>query len=338
MPFFSIIIPVFNKEKYLDKCIQSIVSQTFTDWEIILINDGSSDNSPSICEQWSKKDKRIKTIHQHNMGVSAARNKGILIAEGQYIQFTDADDWWIFNSFQSIYDENKFLSNPDLLIFGITKMYYNNKNIITKPLKLGVYTNEKSLENMIGEQLDSGIYGMVANKIIKRSILIEHSIRFDTTYSRMEDYNFYIDVMKVCSRVGYSHFCGYIYLQNADNSTSHANFKTNYLHLIAIHIKAYNLQKESVPIENHEIESLRTTISLLIVSMYAENEYISSSGFRQLASQYKKLLPSELFSIQHCCNSLNFKIISILVKREAFYLLSLYLNIRKFIKRKKYAL
>src|SRR5574344_49484 len=89
----SFIIPIFNTEKYLKQCLNSIISQTLSDIEIICINDGSTDNSLCILENFAKKDKRIKVINQKNKGQSAARNKGITLAKGEYIAFVDSDDW-----------------------------------------------------------------------------------------------------------------------------------------------------------------------------------------------------------------------------------------------------
>ena len=92
MSKISVIIPVYKVEKYLDKCIESVVNQTFTDLEIILIDDGSPDRCPEICEQWAKKDSRIVVIHKKNGGLSDARNAGLNIATGEFISFVDSDD------------------------------------------------------------------------------------------------------------------------------------------------------------------------------------------------------------------------------------------------------
>lgn len=89
----SIIVPVYNVEKYIDKCIQSVLYQTYSNWELILINDGSPDNSPKICENYAEQDYRIKVIHKENGGVASARNMGIEIATGDYITFLDSDDY-----------------------------------------------------------------------------------------------------------------------------------------------------------------------------------------------------------------------------------------------------
>lgn len=104
MPLISVIVPVYKVEKYLDRCIDSILAQTFKDFELIIIDDGSPDKCPEMCDNWAKKDNRIIVIHQKNMGVSAARNAGIKIARGQYFTFVDSDDWISENMIQLLFD------------------------------------------------------------------------------------------------------------------------------------------------------------------------------------------------------------------------------------------
>ena len=94
MPAVSVIVPVYNVEKYLDKCVQSIVSQTFKDIEIILVDDGSKDKSGRMCDEWSRRDKRVKVIHKENGGIADARNVGLSHSNGQWILFIDSDDWY----------------------------------------------------------------------------------------------------------------------------------------------------------------------------------------------------------------------------------------------------
>ena len=92
-PLITVVVPIYNVEDYLNKCIESIVNQTYKNLEIILVDDGSPDNSPKMCDDWAKKDKRIKVIHKENGGVSSARNIGIDKSKGEWITFVDADDW-----------------------------------------------------------------------------------------------------------------------------------------------------------------------------------------------------------------------------------------------------
>ena len=103
IPKFSIVVPVYKVEAYLERCLGSLISQTLTDIEIILVDDGSPDNCPRICDQYAKKDSRIKVIHQKNAGVSAARNKGLEYATGEWILFCDSDDWMEANACEVLY-------------------------------------------------------------------------------------------------------------------------------------------------------------------------------------------------------------------------------------------
>ena len=105
----SIITPVYNVEKYIHRCIDSILAQTFTDFELLLIDDGSKDNSGKICDEYAKSDKRIRVFHKENGGVSSARNLGVDEAKGEYISFIDPDDWIELNMYEEIFnfvDEN----------------------------------------------------------------------------------------------------------------------------------------------------------------------------------------------------------------------------------------
>ena len=92
-PIVTVIIPVYNVEKFLDRCVQSVVNQTYKNLEIILVDDGSPDNCPAMCDEWSRKDSRIKVVHKRNAGLGMARNTGIENANGKYIFFFDSDDY-----------------------------------------------------------------------------------------------------------------------------------------------------------------------------------------------------------------------------------------------------
>ena len=103
MPEISIIVPVYNVEQYLDRCVNSILNQTFTDFELILVDDGSPDHCPKMCDEWSKKDARIRVLHKTNGGLSSARNAGLEIAVGDYVGFVDSDDWIAPDMYETLY-------------------------------------------------------------------------------------------------------------------------------------------------------------------------------------------------------------------------------------------
>ena len=128
-PLISVVVPIYNVEEYLDKCVDSIVNQTYKNLEIILVDDGSPDNSPKKCDEWAKKDKRIKAIHKENGGLSDARNAAIDIAKGEYITFIDSDDYVEKNYVDFLY-KNLIDNNADISM-GKQYVRYPNKVINT---------------------------------------------------------------------------------------------------------------------------------------------------------------------------------------------------------------
>ena len=143
-PKISIIIPVYNVEKYVKKCIESVINQEYTNLEIIIVNDGSTDNSGDICDYYANKDKRIILIHQENQGLSMARNNGLDIATGEYIGFVDSDDWIAPDMYYMLYD-NAVRYNADISMCNFyyidhneKKTPYSNENVNVKMLE-GVY-------------------------------------------------------------------------------------------------------------------------------------------------------------------------------------------------------
>ena len=123
-PLISVIVPVYKVEPYLDQCVNSIVNQTYTNLEIILVDDGSPDNCPQMCDDWAKKDSRIKVIHKENGGLSDARNAGLAIASGEYIGFVDSDDWISEDMYHLLYD-NMLDNDSDISACGV-EMFYEN--------------------------------------------------------------------------------------------------------------------------------------------------------------------------------------------------------------------
>lgn len=135
-PKISCIVPVYNVEKYLRRCVDSILNQTFTDFELILVDDGSLDNSPAICDEYAVKDSRIKVIHKVNGGVSSARNVGLDVAKGEWICFVDSDDLIEADYMQKMY-EAAINNNSDFIMCGIQQIagYETLKNNYKKKIK-----------------------------------------------------------------------------------------------------------------------------------------------------------------------------------------------------------
>lgn len=143
----SVIMPVFNTEPYLKRAIESVLNQTYQDWELILVDDGSFDSSEKLCDIYAEKDSRIKVIHQRNEGVSVARNIGIQYASGEFIQFLDSDDWLYPETLQTVYD-TLISSGSDMVIFDVQyegdNFSWHEKSTIPD----GIYDSEVILEKL----------------------------------------------------------------------------------------------------------------------------------------------------------------------------------------------
>jgi glycosyltransferase involved in cell wall biosynthesis len=176
--FFSIIVPVYNVEGYLPKCLESILYQSFSNFELILINDGSTDSSLEICQEYQQNFHQIKLINQKNRGLSDARNKGILEAKGDYIIFTDSDDYWVGS--EVLQDLNNLIkdSNPDLIIHEESR-FFSEKDVSCKYNQRFIKNKSGRVEDEILNLVYYDLYVASAwDKVIKRSILIDNQLFF----------------------------------------------------------------------------------------------------------------------------------------------------------------
>ena len=190
----SVIVPIYNVEKYLNKCIESIISQTYKNLEIILVDDGSQDLCPKICDEYAKKDNRIKVIHKENNGVSAARNTGIDIAQGKWIAFIDADDWVDENYLKILISESD--ENIDIIGCGYKRVNGNNIEKVNNNDETIIYDNVKFIEKLLNVQ--NG-YGFVHTKLIRKSLI--NNVKFDCNIKVGEDALFNMQLAKKTKRI-----------------------------------------------------------------------------------------------------------------------------------------
>lgn len=192
-------MPVYNAEKTLDRCVLSVVSQSYNDWELILVDDGSTDGSGAICDEWSRKDGRIKTIHTSRKGPSAARNAGLDAAGGNLITFVDADDYLE----QGVYGDvmSKMQDDVDMLEYGWIRKGENH----VLPEK--AYPSAKDY----WEESRGWTHGYVWNKIFRRELIGD--TRFGAT-NIAEDMIFVVDILRKHPRVATTSFVGYTYVVN----------------------------------------------------------------------------------------------------------------------------
>lgn len=193
---FSIISSVYNTELYLEKCIKSVLNQTFSDFEFILINNGSSDNSDEILKKYELLDSRIKVIrNDSNRYLAEARNQGIDIAEGEYIYFIDSDDYLDVQFLENAINELGSY-DYDLIIFGWIMEYFVENEFISIPVIPSAVTfiNQENFRYSIMDYLKQSVLTVPWNKIYKRSIIEKFNIRFPLT--KLEDHHFNMEYIK----------------------------------------------------------------------------------------------------------------------------------------------
>lgn len=169
----SIIVPIYKVEKYIEKCIKSIVDQSYQNLEIILVDDGSPDKCPDICDKWAKIDDRIKVIHKVNGGLSDARNVGFTLSTGKYIGFVDSDDYIEKNMYEKLYVALKS-ENADLAICNLEKVQEDGNVLSMKsPIKNETCDNVQYLSKLASPSIPGWYYVTVWNKLYRREILEE---------------------------------------------------------------------------------------------------------------------------------------------------------------------
>lgn len=203
-PKISIIIPVYNTEKYLHRCIDSIIAQTFTDFELLLIDDGSRDSSSKICDEYVRKDSRIRVFHKKNGGVSSARNLGILKSLGEYLTFVDSDDYVSVDYLQYLLPQN----GEDLVI--------DSSDSRSPSLKDEFYNDVEAIKIALsGWQILWAV-----GKVFKKDIIFKHHLLVDECLSQGEDTLYNLNYLRYVSSLRTSSSKGYYYTMDVEGSLS----------------------------------------------------------------------------------------------------------------------
>ena len=248
MPKISIIVPVYNTESYLSRCIDSILSQSFTDFELLLVDDGSTDGSGKICDAYAEKDSRIRVFHKENGGVSSARNLGLDNAKGDWVYFVDSDDELLPGCLQLLTDG--ISSDCDIVLGGYNT--YNEAGELVTTFHEGerlIFPKEKSLSTIY--QFHSDIYpylGYMWLRLFRRNIIHEKGIRFDTDITIKEDTLF--TVRYICRSNGKTWFDStpvYKYKMRGESAMSGWRKGFNYNYVTSF----YALQRMKHEIDNY---------------------------------------------------------------------------------------
>jgi len=226
-PLVSVVIPIYKVEKYLSECIDSVISQSYTNLEIILVDDGSPDNCPSICDDYAKKDTRIKVIHKKNGGLSDARNVGTEASTGEYIIYLDSDDLWASSDgLQNLV--NILAEHKESDIVFLQKFYFVDGETPILPVdyqhldctlngmpKIALLSHLQSRGNLL-----TSAY----TKLIKRSVLIDHNINFEKGLLS-EDYDWSLNLYSKCNSMLFSDEIFYAYRKRSGSITKSVGIK-----------------------------------------------------------------------------------------------------------------
>ena len=210
-PKISVIVPIYKAEKYLRKCIDSILAQTFTDFELLLIDDGSPDNSGKICDEYAEKDSRIRVFHKENGGVSSARNMGIESSKGIYTIHVDPDDWIETGMLMALFEKAR-TEDADMVICD----FYHNK----KDTEIYMKQQPSSLHHLtVLKELINKLHGSCWNKLIKKECYTKYNISFPKELSIREDQYVCLSLCKNPIRISYLPQAFYHYVTDINENS-----------------------------------------------------------------------------------------------------------------------
>ena len=211
----SVVVPVYKAEAFLDECVASILGQTYRNLELILVDDGSPDNSGAMCDEWARRDARVRVIHKKNAGPGAARNTGIEAARGTYLSFVDSDDTVRSTFLEKLHDG---LADAQLAVCGIDSEEADMPRLITERVLLA------EMAKMPSRYANPLIVNSSVNKMYRTKILREYGIRMDVSMRRAEDLCFVAQYLAHCQSIRTISDCLYCYRKN-EGSITHTFYK-----------------------------------------------------------------------------------------------------------------
>ncbi len=336
----SIIIPIYKVEKYLKQCIDSILAQTYKDFELILVNDGSPDGCGNICEEYKKSDNRITVIHKENGGLVSACTIGIMQSTSEFICFVDGDDW-ISDNFLEVLLKNQKTTDADIVCCQAMKEYENyNINYKLTTLNNGLY----QLDHLVDKLINDGNLGskVISNsrcgKLLKTSIVKNNLSFYREDIVNGEDQQLIVPVLLECKRVSIlSDFYSYHYRYN-NNSITGSYVENFWCKLIMLNSHLKNILKDYN--YNFTIQQNNELISFAILSIL--NEYKHKVKFIDRYRVFNRICNDKelIFAIDNSnikINSIHKKILFSLIKYRFSFLVTLFEDIYQFrnkIKRK----
>lgn len=322
----SIIMPVYGVERYIAKAIRSVQSQTYIDWELIVVNDGTKDKSRDIAESFAKSDSRIKIVDKQNGGLSDARNVGLAHASGEYVLFFDSDDWLEPSILSKLVRKLK-VSDADFVVCGYYIDFVDDEgNELRSIVKDSIPTNAKSA----GEYFDlmERYMNFAWNKLYRHDFLRQHNLLFEKGLWLIEDCEFMSRVLQCKPKISYLPFAGYHYIQRPESTLSKA-FNNQVIEFMRRKMSLYKPYLSSLG-ASEEVATKIYEDMRAYTSVYLIKKMGKSLGKDQFISQVQilytdKLLDPAEISLKNCKTKPEFVIIS-LAKLRLFGLIHYCLN------------
>ena len=319
-PLISVIVPIYNVEMYLQTCIERIIHQSFTDFELLLIDDGSSDGSGAICDAAARDDERITVIHKENEGVSTARNTGIELATGKWIAFVDSDDTIQMDYLQQLYHKAEEFDS-DIVTSGIRYDYGDhNEEVVIDESDVKSLQDEAGFVDLATQELITS----PVSKLYKRDVIIDNSLRFDPNLSIGEDRDFNIRYLNVARTACSTLYVGYNYRQYTPGSLSKSEdplmFKYDYQYWTKLrnftHNKGFHSPSTEKMLVNRLFHLINDKVmSILETSMPLREKYFLLKGAFNEIDDFGYLVKQKGFI--DCGNNL---IKSLVLYRQSFLL------------------
>lgn len=335
MSEISVIVPVYNVEKYLKRCVDSILNQSYKDFELILVDDGSKDSSGKICDEYGQTDSRVKVIHKKNGGVSAARNTGLKFATGEYIMFVDSDDY---------IDESMLLemikyAESDIITSGLRfvdineNLLFENNNDTIEKMNINEFIKNNYVD-FYKKYIFSGPY----NKLYKRYIIIQENLFFNENLSICEDGLFVINYLLVAKTISNVSKCFYNYVQYSENNLM-SKYNSN---AIDASLQLYNTKQKLISINECDNEDIMNflnneeteTILGFLSQIYSRSKLNNNEKYKKLKSEIQKSQVKNLL-VTYKAKSFKSKFMIFLIKNNMFLLLhiSYVFNYSSFIRK-----
>ncbi len=296
---FSIIIPVYNVEEYLERCVSSVINQTYKNIEIILVDDGSPDGSPAMCDKFAAQDDRIKVIHKENGGLSDARNFGIKAANGEYIIFLDSDDSIELTSCEDIYNSIKGAASPDVVICNTNWIENGSTKVVNRYDKCELFNGGKEFLNYLFSMPFTFCF-LSPNNIYKRELLIDNNLFFEKGLLH-EDERWTPEVLLEAKTVLNTNIAFYNYFIRMGSITTAKKKTKNAKDLIStVHYLNNLYEKIEDKVLRNNLKSYLCNLYLNAVCMgelYDEKEFINKRLCVSLAKTYKAKIKAAVFCI-----------------------------------------